>query len=185
MKTTLIVVSAVVLLGGSGLVRAQEVALTNAAPQNAIDTALYRACELSVEGFGVGTLDEHTLDHLTGHRIRENGRLGFGGGLEFFFNRYIGIEGEGFSEGASHDFVDSAGGNLVFRLPIGQSGFSPYVFGGGGHQWDPVDTAYCDGGAGLEYRFTPHFGLFVDGRYVFTDRTGNYGMARLGAKFSF
>jgi hypothetical protein len=189
MKTKLIIASAVIFLGGSALLQAQDLSLTNStqSTQNSTDrsTELYRPWELTLEGFGVGTVDEHTLDHLTGHRLRRNGRLGFGAGLEFFFNRYIGIEGEGFSEGGSQNFVDSAGGNLVFRLPIGESGFAPYIFGGGGHQWDPVDAGYADGGAGFEYRFSRWFGLFIDGRWVATDRMGNYGMGRLGARFSF
>jgi hypothetical protein len=189
MKTIIILTSAVVLLGGSSVGRAQEVTLTNST-QNpwAWDTSSpekYHNYELTLEGFGVGTLNEHTLDHLTGDRIRRNGRLGFGAGAEFFFLKYIGIEGEGFSEGTTHDFVDSAGGNLVLRLPIGQSGFAPYIFGGGGHQFNPVDASYVDGGGGFEYRFTHWFGLFIDGRYVATVHTGNYGEGRLGVRINF
>ena len=38
--------------------------------------------------------------------------------------------------------------------------------------------------AGLEYRFTDHIGVFVDGRY-FYGGTGNVGNLRAGMRFAF
>jgi hypothetical protein len=38
----------------------------------------------------------------------------------------------------------------------------------------------------VEFRFTPHFGLFVDARYVLGDKTAsNYGVGRAGLRFAF
>lgn len=146
---------------------------------------LYRAGEVDLQGFGFGTVNEHVLDHFTGRRIREHAELGAGGDLEFFPLKYVGLEGEGFSETTHHSFVNDAGGNLVLRLPIGNIGLAPYIYGGGGHEFYPENVGYIDGGGGLEYRFTRWFGIFADARYVATRRTGNYGMGRLGVTFSF
>jgi hypothetical protein len=149
------------------------------------DTDLYRANELSLEGFGGATLGEHTIDHLSGDRVRHNGRLGLGAGVNYFFTRYIGVEGEGYSENPDHSFVDNAGGSLVLRLPLEHSGFAPYIFGGGGHLFDPVVGSFLHAGAGIEYRFTRNLGAFADARYVWTDRIGNYGLGRAGFRFVF
>jgi len=74
-------------------------------------------------------------------------------------------------------------GSLIFRLPIGETGLAPYAFCGGGYQFDPVDTSFLHAGAGLEYRFTHNVGIFVDGRWVWSDRDRNYGLARAGFRF--
>jgi len=65
------------------------------------------------------------------------------------------------------------------------TGVAPYVFGGGGRQFDPVTQWTWDAGAGLEWRFAPHVGVFVDGRYVFADKTKDFGLGRLGFRFGF
>jgi hypothetical protein len=146
---------------------------------------MYRASELSLGAFGMGTVGEYTLDHFNGHNISRHGRLGAGADLEYFFTKYIGVEAEAWSESAALHFVDDVGGNLVIRIPIGNTGLAPYAFGGGGHSFDPVVATYGDFGAGLEFRFTPHVGVFVDARYVIPDRLGNYGLGRAGLRFSF
>jgi hypothetical protein len=193
MKTKLIAASVVILLGGGLSLNAQDMTATNANPPSSSphwwhvtdSPDLYRSYELNLQGFGFGTVDEHTLNHLTGNHVRRDAQIGAGAGLSFFLAKYIGIEGEGYSETTHHSFVNDAGGNLILRLPIGNTGLAPYIFGGGGHQFEPVDCNYADGGGGLEYRFTSWIGLFVDARWVATVRTGNYGMGRIGVDFSF
>jgi hypothetical protein len=74
---------------------------------------------------------------------------------------------------------------LILRLPLGQSGLAPYVFGGGGHQFDQAKFWFGQGGAGMEYRFTPHMGIFSDARGVVPNQTKYYGVARLGLGFAF
>jgi hypothetical protein len=146
---------------------------------------IYRANEFSLEGYGFLTLNEYTLNHLLGQRVERNGSLGLGAGAEYFFCRYVGVEAEGFSESIHHSFVDDFGGNLVLRLPIGESGFAPYAFGGGGHRADPEPGTYADGGAGVEYRFNPHVGIFIDARWVLPDKVHDFAMGRLGFRFAF
>ncbi len=146
---------------------------------------MYRASELSLGAFGMGTVNEHTLNDVTGENVKHNGRLGAGGDVEYFFTRYLGVQGEAWSENTEHCFIDDAGGNLVLRIPISDIGLAPYAFGGGGHSFDPVSATYGDFGAGLEFRFTHSIGVFVDARYVIPDRLGNYGMGRAGLRFTF
>lgn len=205
MKTKIVMTAAVLLLGVGTALQAQNppnalppgagtqettssgmgMANANTSTERPAVGGPYRSCELSLDAFGLGTVDEYTIDHLSGHRVDHDSRLGAGMGLEYFITRYVGLEAEAFSGSTSHTFVDDLGGNLVLRLPIGESGFAPYIFGGGGHIFDPASGTYGDGGAGIEYRFTPHVGLFTDARFVATDRIGNYGMGRFGLRFTF
>jgi len=188
MKTKIILAAAVLFYGAGAMLQAQDMTTTNNSHwwNNSSSTDLYQAYDVSLEAFGMGTINEHTLYHLSGSRIQRTGHLGAGAGLEFFFNRYIGIEAEGFSETTHNTFVNDAGGNLVFRWPIGDTGLAPYAFGGGGHEFYPVsDDNYGDGGLGLEYRFTRCIGVFADARFVATEHTGTYALGRLGVKFTF
>ena len=188
MKIKIAIAATILLFGFGPLLEAQDMTSTNTTHHwgDSNPGDLYRAYDLSLDVFGLGTVGEHTLNNLSGDRIIRHGHLGAGAGLEFFFNRYLGIEAEGFSETTHNTFVNAAGGNLVLRLPIGEPGLAPYVFGGGGHEFYPVShNNYGDGGAGLEYRFTRCVSVFTDARFVATEHTGTYGLGRLGIKFNF
>ena len=145
----------------------------------------YRSSELSVDAFGTATLGAYTLDHISNNRIRQNTKLGVGAGISYFITRNIGIGADAYSENTTGAFIDSASANLILRLPLGQSGFAPYAFGGGGHQFDMAKLSFGQAGAGLEYRFTPHVGLFLDARAVWPNETKYYGVARAGLRFAF
>lgn len=148
-------------------------------------TDYYRSGELSLDGFGTGSIGKYTIDHLSGDRIRQHGQLGAGVGLNYFFTRNLGIGAEAYSENTSGTFIDNASGNLTLRLPLGQSGLAPYVFGGGGRQFDRLEAWFGQAGGGLEYRFNQHIGVFVDARMVLPDEAKYYGVARLGMRFAF
>ncbi len=145
----------------------------------------YRANEFSLDAFGTASVGQQTLNHISGHRINQDTRLGAGLGVNYFFCRYVGIGAEGYTENTAHNFVDNASGNLIGRLPLGHSGLAPYIFGGAGHKFDPVNITFGQAGGGLEYRFTPNIGLFVDARYVFANKIANYGVGRAGLRFAF
>jgi hypothetical protein len=102
-------------------------------------------------------------------------------------------------------------GNVILRYPldIKYPGFhlAPYVFGGVGgifnentvftrvvtlghaHELSRRNTdneVLGDGGLGLEYRFTPHIGLFSDVRYnVVNLSKNNFLSTRFGLRFAF
>jgi len=165
-------------------VNAQDSASNNQS-DTALDSRLYRPNELSVDLFGTGSIGQQTINHLSGDRINHHGKLGAGAGLNYFFCRYLGIGGDAYAENTDRSFVDSTSGNLIARLPIGESGLAPYIFGGGGYQFDEVRQSFGQAGGGLEFRFTPNWGVFVDARYVMADKTENYGVARAGLRLSF
>lgn len=145
----------------------------------------YRDHEFSIDAFVGGSVGEQTIDHLSGDRLRRNGRLAVGAGANIFFTKYVGIGGDAYSENTTGPFIDYANGYLILRFPIPNTGIAPYAFGGGGYQWDPVSQPLAEGGGGIEFRFTPNVGIFVDARYVFADRTSDFGLGRLGLRFSF
>ena len=150
---------------------------------------IYRANELSVDAFGTAAESEYTLEHLGGmspRSLKKDTQWGAGAGVNYFATEYLGIGGEGYWQD-DHDqpFVHSASGNLLLRLPLGQSGFAPYALGGGGHQFDGGRYWFGQAGGGIEYRFCAHLGLFIDARMVWPNETKMYGVARAGLRFSF
>jgi hypothetical protein len=146
---------------------------------------LYRSQELDLDLFGSASLGEQTLEHISGDRFRHHSLWGGGGGLTYFFCRYVGVGGEFDAEGRTHRFVDSADGNIFLRVPILETGFAPYIFGGGGYQFENFRQSFGQAGAGLEFRFTRHVGIFADGRYVIADQSENYAEARAGLRIAF
>ncbi len=146
---------------------------------------LYREHELSVDLFGSGSLGKYTIEHLSESRIRHDFRGGAGAGLNYFITRNIGVGAEAYSENTGGVFVDSASVNLIVRFPLGQGGFAPYAFGGGGHQFEGAKAWFVQAGGGVEYRFTPRIGTFMDVRFVLPDETKYYGVGRLGVRLAF
>ena len=168
-----------------GLLALMAGAALAAEPMTSNSGELYRAGELDFDAFGSASLGKYTLDHISQARVRHNVRLGAGLGLSYFLTRNIGIAADAYSENTTGTFVDSASLNLTARFPLGESGFAPYIFGGGGHQIDLAKVWFGQVGAGMEYRFTPNVGVFVDARWVEPERTRYYGVGRLGMRFAF
>lgn len=146
---------------------------------------LYRDQEFTLDAFGGLTLNQHDFSHINGDVVKHQVRGGVGGGGSFFFARNVGIEGEVFTQNTAGHFIDETSGSLVLRAPIGESGLAPYIFAGGGHLFDPVSSSFGHAGGGLEFRFCHNVGIFTDGRWVVTDRIGNYGMGRAGLRLAF
>ena len=146
---------------------------------------LYRSQELDLDLFGSGSLAKDTLEHISGDRFRHHSLWGGGGGLTYFFCRYVGVGGEFDAEDRSHRFIDSADGNVFVRIPIFNTGLAPYAFGGGGYQFEDFRQSFGQAGAGLEFRFTRQLGVFLDGRYVIADQSENYAEARAGFRITF
>ena len=145
----------------------------------------YRANEFSMDVFGTAAIGKYTIDHLSGSRIRHNSTLGAGVGMSYFINRNIGFGADAYSENKKGALVDNASANVIMRFPLGDSGFAPNIFGGGGYQFDTAKAWFAQLGAGVEYRFTPRIGAFVDARFVLPDETKYYGVGRLGMRFAF
>lgn len=178
MKTKLILMAGAVALVWSTLLRAED---KEAAPI----PEKFRAGELSLDLFGSASVREETFDHLSADRVRKDGRLGAGAGINYFFTHQFGLGADAYTENTKHSLVDNASANAIFRFPFQSIGLAPYIYGGGGHQFDPRDHWFGQGGGGLEVRVTPHWGLFLDGRYVLPDGGKDFGVGRLGVRFAF
>src|SRR5580692_9951504 len=153
------------------------------APEN--DFELYHPYEFSVDGSVIGVL--HAYDFNNGGLHRRNYRFGGDAGANFFFTKYIGIGGDAFAVTGHNNpsFVNTATGNLIFRIPIGNTGIAPYFIGGAGYQFEHVDQIVGGGGVGLEIRVVQHFSIFVDARYLTAVKTPDYGYGRAGVRLSF
>ncbi len=147
---------------------------------------LYSANELSVD-LGVSyTAGERGLEHLFKTSIKGNrGEWGGDVGLNYFFTREFGISVDANLPDNGGNLVDAVLGNLIARLPLGNSGFAPYVFGGGGRttdrNWDWTGQA----GVGLEFRLSRNFGLYTDGRYLWPQHRTDGLLLRAGLRIVF
>ena len=157
-------------------------AMTQAA---SISDELFRADETSLDLFGSLSVGQETIDNISGEAIEEDGEFGLGIGLNRFFSRMFGLGIDAYSEGTHGAIVDNTSANLILRFPFDKVHLAPYIYGGGGYQFDPGEVWFAQAGAGLEVRFNQKIGLFADARYVMTDETENFGVARLGLRFSF
>jgi hypothetical protein len=113
---------------------------------------------------------------------------GFGGGLgvNYFFTRNLGIAASGtLYDGDDHEIwnVDL---DLVYRFPI-ENGIciAPYILAGGGLECDGTIIGTWNVGGGLEWRATPTFAIFGEGRFIWGAADEEVATARLGLRFVF
>ena len=147
---------------------------------------LFSANELSVDLSATYSASERGIEDLFETSIK--GRRGTWGGdvgINYFFTREIGVGADAVMSDNGGNFVDAVLGDLILRLPIGDSGFAPYVFGGGGRTTDGTWQWVGQGGLGLEYRFTHRIGLFADGRYVWPQHNADALLLRAGIRIAF
>lgn len=154
-------------------------------PAQGEENELYRANELSVDAFGSASIQRYTIDHVSRARVRQNTRLGLGAGVNYFFTQNMGISADAYAEDTRGAVIDSSSVSFTYRFPLGQSGFAPYAFGGGGRHFEDVRTWFAQVGAGVEYRFTPHVGMFLEARGVVPNETKYYTVGRLGMRYAF
>lgn len=169
----------------NGMLVIGTILMLGAHPALAEENELYRANELSVDVFGSGSVSKYTVDHVSRARVQQNTRLGVGAGVNYFFTQNMGLSADAYVEDTKGATIDSASLSFTYRLPLAQSGFAPYAFGGGGRNFENVRTWFAQVGLGVEYRFTPHVGMFLDARGVVPDETKYYTVGRLGMRFSF
>ena len=159
--------------------------------------------DLGVFGsYGVGFYDNH----------RAIGEHAWGGGVDgqYFPLQHLGlaIEGDFFNEIPGDFFGSTVTANLILRYPLDNKypslHLAPYAFAGVGgifnesnrftrppgvefhHRGSTKDEVLGDVGGGLEYRFTPHIGLFTDVRYNFVNGPRNdFMLTRFGVRYAF
>jgi hypothetical protein len=171
---------------------ADDVTVTSPAVDKSADTTttttdnrLYRDYEFDFDLFGTLALNRQTIDHISTQRIYHHAQLGLGAGGTFYFCRYIGVGGDVYSSDTTGSFVDSTSGNVYLRYPILDSGIAPYIFGGGGYDFEEIKQGFGQAGTGIEFRLLKNVGFFVDARYVFAAESKDYGVGRAGFRVSF
>jgi hypothetical protein len=183
MKNKILIGSTILMLASMPIFGADTMEMSHRTHDDGV--GFYRANELSMDLFGTGSVGKYTIDHLSSNRVRHDSELGAGVGLTYFMTRNLGIGAEAYAEDADGVFIDSASANLTLRFPLGESGCAPYVFGGGGNQFDLNDVWFGQAGAGFEFRFTHNVGVFADARMVWPNETQYYGVVRVGMRFVF
>ena len=146
---------------------------------------LFLPNEFSLDAFGsYTTTGRRNFGELFTHNLR-HGAFGGGLGLNYFFTKYVGIGGDVQMGDTGNRLVDSTSANLILRLPLDAAHLAPYVFAGGGLQIDPRSQLLGDVGAGVDFRLNHWTGIFVDGRFIWTAKSGDYGLLRAGMRFAF
>jgi Outer membrane protein beta-barrel domain len=116
------------------------------------------------------------------------GSDGFGGGvgLTYFFQRYVGI-GVDANLSSADDGLWTFSGSLVARYPLefGSVCLAPYILGGGGFQTDGTNAGTFHAGGGLEWRATPAFGIYGEGRYIWAGGDDDNTRVALGVRIVF
>jgi hypothetical protein len=139
----------------------------------------------------------------------------WGGGVDgqYFLLQYLGfaIEGNFFNEVPGDTFGSTVTGNVIFRylldIKYPTLHLAPYAFAGVGglfnsnntftrvatfgnahrlNRSNTEDEVLGDFGGGLEYRFTPHIGLFSDVRFnLVNGPKNNFLSTRFGLRYAF
>jgi hypothetical protein len=147
-------------------------------------TDKYTANEFSLDTFASYLAGENKLTDVFDTNIR-HGKWGGGLGLNYFITRELGVGVDANIPDNDGNFIDSVSGSAIVRIPLGNSGLAPYILAGGGRQTDPAWEWTGHLGAGLEYRFNTTTGVFLDGRYVWADKTSDTVLLRSGIRFVF
>jgi hypothetical protein len=146
---------------------------------------LFLAHEIHVDAFGTYTAPETKFSHLFQTDIRDDGVWGGGAGMNYFLTRHLGFGADLNIGNNDGNFVDLVSASLFARLPIEKLRLAPYAFGGGGRTTDQVWEWTRHAGLGLELRTDREIGIFLDGRYLWADRSSDRLLLRAGVRFAF
>ncbi len=202
---TVVVIASLALSASAGEAVASSKEVV--APPPPVPTSYFRANE-----FDLGIFGSYGVSFYD--NFRAIGNHAWGGGIdgEYFPLQWLGfaIDGDFFNEIPQDNFGSTVTGNVVFRLPLDDKWptlhLAPYVFGGVGglfnshddntfraatfggfNRHNNTDDQFLgDVGGGLEYRFTPHIGIFTDARYnIVNGVRNNYMLTRFGIRYAF
>jgi hypothetical protein len=163
-KTALVLLSTLVL---AGFASAGPLVALPVSPYQVTPSPLFRDSELFFDGYG-------SYLHRYGNECGCGGggsRDGFGGGFAVghFFGYYVGARLDvNFS--SVEDAQTTIGGDIIIRYPFPEAHVAPYAFVGGGVEVAEGNNGFFRVGGGLEWRITPHFGVFTEGSYAWVDQ---------------
>ncbi len=161
-KTALVLLTALVCVGSSVAGPLQALPVN---PHEVTPSALFRDQELFFDIYGSYLQNRETNCDC------ESKRDGYGGGFAIghYFGYYVGARLDvNFS--SVEDAKTNIGGDILLRFPIQTAHLAPYAFVGGGVQVANGNNGFLRVGGGIEWRFTPHFGIFGEGSYSWVDQ---------------
>ena len=138
-------------------------------------TALFSPNELSLDVFGY-----HASRNKDG---ADTDAWGPGIGINYYFTENFGFGADTYADAFEVPYL--LNGSFLVRYPLWDTGLAPYGYAGFGWQWQHAAQWTGHIGAGLEYRFNPKTGVFVDVREVFAAETADYFMVRFGVRIAF
>lgn len=132
--------------------------------------------------------NEFSLDLFGNYATRDKSghsgdAWGLGLGANYFFTRNLGIGADTYADAFQVPYLIN--GSVIYRYPVMETGLAPYGFAGFGRQWEHAGQWTGHLGIGLEFRFNPHTGVFLDARRVFPDQTRDYAVWRAGLRLGF
>ncbi len=161
----------------------------NAAPEIPLAAQIADRSDAPESFYAAGTF---AVSPFVSYRVHElghfNGKLGAGLAASYFVADNFAIEAETLSEHLddSHwaDAFTEAGMNFKGYLPLGRSGFAPYILLGYTRNLQ-IDENRMNAGAGIEWRAAKRFGLFADGRWTQDFATMGHALFRVGGNIAF
>ena len=163
------VVSTVLAIAMLALVPACAVTEAYAAEPTIENASQYQAAEFNFDSFAV----------VRSTDLNE-GRVGVGAGVSVFLSRNLGVSVSALTYDRRERLLDQADASLVYRVPSDRSAIS--FFGGAGYDFER-DAETIHVGAGVEHRFSQHFGIFADAKFEKRLSDGeNAGVGRVGIR---
>lgn len=134
---------------------------------------------------GPGNITVTTMVPATAGRTRNAAPIqgafgGAGAELQVFVTPHLalGVEGAWMEDRT----IGTVMGTVTARFPKGSN--APYLFAGGGVQFDGRTQAVGKIGGGIEHRFSPSKGIFADAAWMFSEHE-NAAVFRAGMSFAF
>lgn len=131
----------------------------------------YRAQEFQIDGFYATTTPDFE---------QETGSAGVG--LGFFLTRNFGVSFSSSVGNLNGPFIDNVSLRGIYRVPIERTALYGY---GGSTRLLKAEEWTIDLGVGLEHRFTPNFGPFIEAGMVKLISHGARATGRVGLRVSF
>lgn len=147
---------------------------------------LFSANELSMDLGASYFAGQRGVEHVFETNIK-GARATWGGdvGLNYFITQYFGVGADVNMAANGGNLVDAVLGNMTLRLPLGNSGFAPYLLGGGGRTTDHTWTWVGQAGMGIEFRPSHNVGIFTDARFLWPQHGSDALLLRAGIRLIF
>ncbi len=149
-------------------------------------TPLYSANEITLDLGGSYTAGQRGVENLFDTKITgRRGRWGGDVGVNYFITRQFGVGADINMPDNGGSLIDAVAVNLIGRFPIGESGFAPYIFAGGGRTTDRSWEWMAQAGLGVEFRFNHIVGVYTDARYQWPEDSADSLLLRAGIRIGF